>query len=62
MALLRDVDFAADHRMDALGLGGVVELHRAEQIAVIGHGDRRHLLLGDQIHQLSISQAPSSRE
>ena len=28
-----------------VGLGRVVELHRAEQIAVVGHGDRRHLLL-----------------
>ena len=43
--------------MDALRLGGVVELHRAEQIAVIGHGDRGHLLLGDDSISWSISQA-----
>ena len=52
MALLRDVDFAADDRMDALRFGGVVKLHRAEQIAVIGHGDRGHFLLGDDVHEL----------
>ena len=27
----------------------VVELHRAEQIAVVGHGHGEHLLLGHQI-------------
>ena len=34
-----------------LRLGGVVELDRAEQIAVIGHGDRGHLLLDHDLHQ-----------
>jgi len=48
--------------VDTLGLRRVVELHRAEEVAVIGHGDRGHLLLDHQIHQLEISQAPSSRE
>ena len=52
MPLLRDVDFAADHRVDALLLGVVVELDRAEQVAVIGHGDGGHFLLGRQVHQL----------
>src|SRR5579862_796891 len=52
MALLRDVYLAADHRMDAPRLGVVVELHRAEQIAVIGHSHGGHLLLDRQIHQL----------
>ena len=52
LALLRDVHFAADHRMDALLLGLVVELHRAEQIAVVGHGDGGHLLLLHLLHQL----------
>ena len=33
-------------------LGRVVELHRAEQIAVIGHGDGGHLLLDHDLHQL----------
>ncbi len=52
MALLRDVDFAADDGMDAGGFGGVVELHRAEEVAVIGHGHGGHFLLGDDLHQL----------
>ena len=33
-------------------LGLVVELDRAEQIAVVGHGDGGHLLLCDELHQL----------
>ena len=52
MSLLRDVDLAADHGMDAAGLGGVIELDGAEQVAVIGHGDRRHLLFDRDLHQL----------
>ena len=48
--------------MDALVLGVVVELDRAEEVAVIGHGDGGHFLLDDEIHQLPISQAPSSSE
>ena len=52
MALLRDVDLAADHRMDAVLLGLVVELDRAEEVAVVGHGDGGHLLLGHDVHQL----------
>jgi hypothetical protein len=34
------------------GFGGVVELDRAEEIAVIGHGDGGHFLLGDDVHEL----------
>ena len=52
LPLLRDVNLAADHRMDALGLGAVIKLDRAEQIAMVGHGHRRHLLLGGELHQL----------
>ena len=52
-ALLRDVHFAADHRMHALGFGAVVKLHRAEKISVIGHRHGGHLLLDDEIHQLT---------
>ena len=52
VALLRDVDFAADDGMDALRFGGVVELDGAEEIAMVGHGDGGHLLLGDDVHQL----------
>ena len=36
-----------------LCFGVVVELDRAEKIAVIGHGDGGHLLLDHQIHQLA---------
>ena len=32
--------------------GVVVKLDRAEQVAVIGHGDGGHLLLDDEVHQL----------
>ncbi len=52
MPLLRNVDFAADDGLDSLGFGGVIELHRAEEIAVIGHGDGGHFLLRDDVHQL----------
>ena len=51
-ALLRDVNFAADHGVDAFGLGVIVELDGAEEVAVIGHGDGGHFLLGDDFHQL----------
>ena len=50
--LLRDVHLAADHRMDAVLFRLIVELHRAEQIAVIRHGDRGHLLLLRELHEL----------
>ncbi len=35
-----------------VGFGGVVELHGAEQVAVIRHGDGGHFLLGDDLHEL----------
>ena len=49
VALLRDVDFAADDGVDAVRLGGVIELHRAEEVAVIGHGHGRHFLLDHDV-------------
>ena len=52
VALLRDVNFAADDRMDAFRLGRVVELDGAEEVAVIGHGDGGHLLALRDLHQL----------
>jgi hypothetical protein len=52
VSLLRNVDFTADHRMHARGPGSVIELDRAEQVAVIGHGHGRHLLLDRDLHQL----------
>ena len=42
-ALRRHVQFAADDRLDPGFLGFEVELDRAEQVAVVGHRDRRHL-------------------
>src|ERR1035437_3049986 len=53
VALLRNVDLAADDRAHAFALGGVVELDGAEQVAVVGHGDGGHLLLDDRIHELA---------
>ena len=52
VALLRNVDFAADDGVDAVSLGGVIELHRAEEVPVIGHGHGRHFLLDHELHQL----------
>ena len=52
MPLLRYINLAADHGVDALFLGGVVEFDGAEEIAVIGHGDRGHLLFDHQVHEL----------
>jgi hypothetical protein len=50
--LLRNVHLAADHRMHARRLGRVIELDRAEQVPVIGHGHGRHLLLERGLHEL----------
>ena len=36
---LADVEFAAEDGLDALFLGGVEEMDRAEDVAVVGHGD-----------------------
>ncbi len=30
----------------------VIKLDGAEEVAVIGHGDGRHFLLGDDLHEL----------
>jgi hypothetical protein len=46
-----EVELAADERLDALGLGGVVELDRAVEIAVIGEGDGGHAELDRAVHQ-----------
>ena len=49
--LLADVELAAEDRLHARFFGGVHERHRAEDVAVIGHGDRRHLQLLDAADQ-----------
>ena len=46
-----DVDFAADDRLNALLLRLLVELDRAEQVPVVGHGHRRHPMLHRFRHQ-----------
>src|SRR5438309_11876498 len=38
---LGHVEFAPDDRLNALRFGGVVEMNGAEDVAVVGHGDRR---------------------
>ena len=55
VALLGDIDLAADDGVNAFRLGGVIELDGAEQVAVIGHGDRGHLLLGDRASAVDIA-------
>ena len=52
VALLRDVDFAADDGVDAFVFGCVVEFDGAEEVAVVGHGDGGHFLFDDQVHEL----------
>ena len=49
---LRNVDFTADDGPDALLFCFGIEFDRAEQVAVIGHGDGRHFLLSHHVHQL----------
>ena len=50
--LLRDVDFTADDGLDVLGLGGVIELDGAEEVAVIRHRHGGHVLFGHNVHEL----------
>ncbi len=42
------VDLAPENRLDAARAGVVVEDHRRKQVAVLGHGEGRHL----QLHRL----------
>ena len=55
---LRDVDLAAEDGFDAFGLGLGIEFDRAEQVAMIGHRDGRHFLLGHHVHQLADLTGP----
>jgi hypothetical protein len=52
VSLLGNVHFATDDGLNPLGFGGVVETDGAEEVAVIGHGDGGHFLLGDDLHEL----------
>ena len=47
-----DVDFAADDGVDAGGFGGVIETDGAEEVAMVGHADGGHVLLGADLHEL----------
>jgi len=40
-----DVELAADDGLDSLFVGGIDEMHGAENISVIGHGDGWHAKL-----------------
>ena len=51
-AALRDVDLAAENRLEPALARVVVEDDRREQVAVLGHGERRHLQLDRFVEQL----------
>ena len=51
-AARRDVDLAAEDRLQAAVLRVVVEDDRREHVAVLGHGERRHLQLDRFVEQL----------
>ena len=50
--LLADVQLAAQDRLHSGFLGGIDELHRSEDVAVVGHGDGGHVEFLDAIDQL----------
>jgi hypothetical protein len=58
VALLGNIDLAADDGLDAGGLAGIEELDSAEEVAVIGHGDGGHILLGADFHELGDFASP----
>ena len=51
-AARRDVDLAAEDRLQPALARVVVEHHRREHVAVLGHGERRHLQLDRFVQQL----------
>ena len=62
LLLAPDGELAADDRLDA-GLGGVLrEFQRAEQVAAVGDGDRRHGVVLGERHDLVTLFAPSVSE
>ncbi len=58
VSLLGYIDLTADDGVNAFRVGGVIELDRTEQVAVIGHGHGRHPLLLDNRHQLGNLAGP----
>ena len=60
--LLADIKFAAQYRLDARFFGGVGEGDCAKDVAVVGHGDRRHLEFLDAVDQaLDVTSAVEHR-
>ena len=56
--LLADVQFAAQNGLDPRVFGVVEEMHRAEDVAVVRHGNRRHLqFLGALAQHLGVAGA-----
>ena len=51
-SFLRDIKLAAKDRLDAFGFGRVEKVHRAVDIAVVGHGDGLLAEGGDAIDEL----------
>ena len=52
VAVVGDVDLAADDRLDAGSLGRLEQLHRARHRPVIGERDSRHLELGGALDEV----------
>src|SRR5215469_7496390 len=50
--LFADIKLAPDDRLDSGGLGRIHEVHCAEDVAVVGHGDRRHAELFHPVDEL----------
>ena len=57
-----EVGLHADDRLDPGGVGLPVEVVGAEDVAVVGHRQRRHAHLGGPLEQLAQPAAPSSIE
>ncbi len=51
-AFLRDINLAADYRMQPMGLGGLVKIDAAIHHAVVSDGHRIHAEFLDARHEL----------
>ena len=62
VVFLADVEFASHNRFDASLVRRIYEMHRAKNIAVIGHGDRGHAKFLNPIHEfLNVASAVEER-
>ena len=60
--LFADVQFAAQNRLYSRIFGGIGEGYRAKNIAMIGHGDRRHVEFLDPVDEaLNVASAVEHR-